>query len=645
MAQDLSDVYEAIRIAEKEERPDDVKALIKYLDTAAAAPAQETYDPREQKSLFYGAGAGAGAGIVGPALIKSGIASVKAGRIAPPPQMSVPHPNQMVSGVSAVDEAASKGLANEVSQQVRTSQRTMRTDAATDAMKALKAKGLPVNPNILAEMPTQVARPSGILLPVETAKNIETEEAARRALPKALPKDATLGQRAIAKMLPYGAKDIANFAKGVYDYKLPFVGGVGSLLGRGLAGAGAGMQGMDAYNRGVVQGDIPGAVISGVGSLGTAATLLPYAPAKVIGGGVGLSAEAINAYRDAMREGRIEHRAPEHPENATSLGDPYAAGGLVHLAEGGESPKPNANEAGAFVGYPQINKNRKIGSGTGFLDALVGAPPSRENVLDPSHASYMRGYEKGEPYGVASSAFQMGAPIAKGAMLAGTIARPSISEILSALRNRGGTAAATRLERAADLVPNLEHQFQPQALERAFTGDNAQAVMVMPPKNFEKYAAPIDTGYKSSVMETYGIGDPEKYGGYNNMPKGTYQNYIDYLGQFTRPGGGGLSDVPYLELGQELNSSFPAVLGHEGRHRTAALEKLGDQSTLVRMMPRAALREPFPRRSQEEYLNALVEQIGQKPLVKPQVYRDDAGKDVRRGLIELPEMFKKGGDV
>jgi hypothetical protein len=219
----------------------------------------------------------------------------------------------------------------------------------------------------------------------------------------------------------------------------------------------------------------------------------------------------------------------------------------------------------------------------------------------------------------------------------------TLVELLNLIKNKGGTAAAKRLEKAADLVPNLEHQYQPQALQRAFTGDNAQAVMVMNPKDFEKYAAPIDTGYKSSVMQTYGIGDPEKYGGYNAMPKGTYQDYLDYLGKFTRPDGGGLSDVPYLQLGQELNSSFPAVLGHEGRHRTAALEKLGDQSTLVRMMPRAALREPFPRRSQEEYLKALTEQIGQKPFVKPQVFKDDAGKDVRRGLIEFPEMFKKGG--
>ena len=697
-----------------------------------------TYDPRSLVPKAIGAGAGAVLGPVASAVAKSGVKQVQQGRVSPPPSISVPHPSEVTPGHTPY-----------------------------------KATGVSVEDSVSNWKSYNEAQ-------LEAAKKVRQESALHKKYPgftragpqleiPQLPANATWAQKAGSKMWPGAASDVANFAKGVSEYRLPLIGQVGPLVGHLVGGAATGAQAVDAYNRGLVQDDTTGGVISGIGAVGTGISTLPFPPVvRGIGAGVGLSAEAINAYRDAMREGRIEHGAPEHPENTTSIGDTYAQGGLVHLAgggqpnmqayapgasrgiapygfrhvenvsdvslpkgtgwmgalpnqtggisteisadsngsqyplinpnmnhqdinsllanqqptdemyrkaeqwakyrqtqgkgpfispvgevrwsapklaEGGQPPKPEANEGGAFIGYPQINKNRKIGSGTGFLDALVGAPPSRQNVLDPSHASYMEGYEKGEPYGIASSTLQMGAPIAKGAMLAGTIARPSISEMLNALRNSGGTATATRLERAADLVPNLEHQFQPQALERAFTGDNAQAVMVMPPKNFEKYAAPIDTGYKSSVMETYGIGDPEKYGGYNNMPKGTYQNYIDYLGQFTRPGGGGLSDVPYLQLGQELNSSFPAVLGHEGRHRTAALEKLGDQSTLVRMMPRAALREPFPRRSQEEYLNALVEQIGQKPLVKPQVYRDDAGKDVRRGLIELPEMFKKGGDV
>lgn len=814
---DLTQVYEALRVAEAEGRTDDVKKLIDYIDAVVAAPdtvaEEETYDPRELVSPTIPSAVSAAAGAVGPKIIESGIDQVKAGRAAAaakPPVSSVTVEGVPSSALADIEEATTKGLSNEVTQQTRTAQRAARTEQMEKILAELKAKGVPVNPKILAEMEAQYARPgSGILIPVERAREIAAQEAATS---KAAPK-ASLGQRAVSQWHnPTISSDIGNFAKGIYDFKLPFIGSVGPLLGRSLIGAGAGIQGTDAWNR-AIKGDVPGSVISTIGAAGTAANLLPHPAFKAIGTGVGLSAEAINAYRDAMREGRIEHHAPESYDNINPAGDTYAQGGLVHLsgggkpipnpedvqgtfsyapgyyaevadnivpegktagpndaarhmlaaadltrrignvplvgkhiagpvvkglgygheienyirgkfgdrpqtredmeqdlynnalgiqlgqnagsfqdivdkipgavnvrpyrkepgkayirnpqevgtpykpfgkfatgglaclALGGQPPKPDANEGGAFIGYPQINKNRKIGSGTGFIDALVGAPQSRENILNPSDYSYMEGYKKGEPYGIASGVFQMGAPIAKGVMLAGTMARPTISQILTSLRNRGGVAESQRLERAADLVPNLEHQFQSQALERAFTGDNAQAVMVMNPKDFEKYAAPIDTGYKSSVMQTYGIGDPEKYGGYNAMPKGTYQDYIEYLGKFTRPGGGGLSDVPYLQLGQELNSSFPAVLGHEGRHRTAALEKLGDQSTLVRMMPRAALREPFPRRSQEEYLKALTEQIGQKPFVKPQKYMDDQGKDVRRGLIELPELFKKGGDV
>jgi hypothetical protein len=40
-----------------------------------------------------------------------------------------------------------------------------------------------------------------------------------------------------------------------------------------------------------------------------------------------------------MRRGQIEHGAPENPENTTSIGDPYAQGGLVHLAGGGDVTK------------------------------------------------------------------------------------------------------------------------------------------------------------------------------------------------------------------------------------------------------------------------------------------------------------------
>jgi len=208
-----------------------------------------------------------------------------------------------------------------------------------------------------------------------------------------------------------------------------------------------------------------------------------------------------------------------------------------------------------------------------------------------------------------------------------------LAELMQLVKQQGGSGAAKRLERAADLVPNLENKFQPQALKSAFTGDNASAVMVMPPNDFQKFATPLPTHHK-------------EWGGFT-MPdgsKGDYQDYLNLLGQYSKQGG--LESVPYLQLDQKTGSYFPNIAGHEGRNRSDALAKLGDQSSLVQMMPRANLRESLPRRSQEEYLDALHEKIGSKPMVTPEPdFNPETGKDISRGLIQLPEMFAKGGSI
>jgi hypothetical protein len=96
---------------------------------------------------------------------------------------------------------------------------------------------------------------------------------------------------------------------------------------RVIGGAGAGLQLSDAYNR-FKAGDYPGAAIGTVGGLGSAAALIPHPIARVLGSGVGLSAEALNLYRDYQKEN------PDMPPGET---EPIARahGGLVHLAEGG----------------------------------------------------------------------------------------------------------------------------------------------------------------------------------------------------------------------------------------------------------------------------------------------------------------------
>jgi len=310
MARDFSDIYEAIKVADAEGRSDDVAKLTSYLEAESAKPQEgsetKTYDPRELASPAIPAAVGAGAGAVARPMVESGIKAVQQGRAGTTGSLSRgPIVGELPEGHTPFNP------------------RGRSVESSLENWKNYNEAQLEAAKKVRQESKLHKKYPGFTRAGAESAV-------------EALPKNATIGERIAAKIAPGGLSDVANFARGVYDYKLPFIGGIGSLLGRGLVGAGAGMQATDAYNRGVVQGDIPGAVISGVGALGTAANLLPYPPVKAIGTGVGLSAEAINAYRDAMARGQIEHGAPQTYENTDPMGGQYAQGGLVCLAEGGQ---------------------------------------------------------------------------------------------------------------------------------------------------------------------------------------------------------------------------------------------------------------------------------------------------------------------
>jgi hypothetical protein len=184
-----------------------------------------------------------------------------------------------------------------------------------------------------------------------------------------------------------------------------------------------------------------------------------------------------------------------------------------------------------------------------------------------------------------------------------------------------GKYGAERVEKAADLVPNLEKQYDEHALYRAFIGDgdNAAGLMVMNPRSFESYSAPLWDEYV----------EPQ---------------YIHELAKIARQKG--FEDVPYLMLGRKESEYLPRELqelyiaGHEGRHRTRALDKLGDESTLIRMIPRSSMREHLPRRSQEEYIDALNKELGLYPLVRPEQDTEEV-----RSLVRLPKVFAKGGSA
>jgi len=146
-------------------------------------------------------------------------------------------------------------------------------------------------------------------------------EAARRA--QALGQGVPMGERIMSK-LPAPAQSAGRFLGGMTQS------GVAPWLGRGLAGAGTGFQGADAYNR-FQQGDIPGAAISGLGALGSAASFFPHPVTRLGGAAVGIGAEALNMYLDQLKQ-KINQPAPTEAPVQAPLSAPAPQG----MAKGGE---------------------------------------------------------------------------------------------------------------------------------------------------------------------------------------------------------------------------------------------------------------------------------------------------------------------
>jgi hypothetical protein len=217
------------------------------------------------------------------------------------------------------------------------------------------------------------------------------------------------------------------------------------------------------------------------------------------------------------------------------------------------------------------------------------------------------------------------------------IMKPSaLTELRKIVQQEKGDYGSRRLERAADEIPNLEKLYSDRALREVFTGDNARALMTMNPADFEKYSVPLINRTKSWPGST-----PNK----ENLPTDEYVKYLTSLDRF--------DDVPFLTINKEEQGLplTPFISGHEGRHRSRALTGRGEQSGLVQLLPRAELREPFPRRSQQQYIDALREELEMTGnMVLPEkMFADDGSlgfdKPIIRPAIKLPDIYAKGGAV
>ena len=158
------------------------------------------------------------------------------------------------------------------------------------------------------------------MLELEAAKKAED---ARRA--------AALAPKGIMAKMPESVQAAGRFASGAAQS------GVVPWLGRALAGAGTGFQGADAYNR-LQQGDYPGAAISGLGALGSAASFIPHPATRYGGAALGVGAEALNMYLDKLKQ-----QAEQPPVQA-----PAPAGNLPQMAKGGDVVKAVKSAAKKF---------------------------------------------------------------------------------------------------------------------------------------------------------------------------------------------------------------------------------------------------------------------------------------------------------
>lgn len=136
-------------------------------------------------------------------------------------------------------------------------------------------------------------------------------------------------------------------------------------------------------------------------------------------------------------------------------------------------------QGGAYVGYPQITRNRQQGGyAEGFLSSAAGMPQNPNmSVLDPNQAAYLEGRQAGEPVNIAAMTVPLGIGVARNpSMLARAVSPLSRPQTLTeatvtaeglprTLANISGNPAAEMmaLERyRAAASPNMQNVTQRQ---------------------------------------------------------------------------------------------------------------------------------------------------------------------------------------
>jgi hypothetical protein len=307
-----------------------------------------------QVNPLYGVVGGAFAGqAIGPAANKAAesfqknraarkSASVPTASGAAPAGGLVPTPDQHTRIIQGgVDETGTTGRARQQGYNERTAAQSLERQAAEKNMQDLARRRIITGESPLTKIAAPTSTPSGIIVPGSAVYE------APAAAPVAKP--PTMASR-IGASFPQPIQKLGSAIGGFGQDLGAAIGGaaqagVTPYIGRALAGAGAGFQGADVYNR-LQQGDVPGAAISGLGTLGSLAAFVPTPVTRVGGTAVGVGAELLNQYLDSLKQKVNTMGQPPQQQAPQQQPMPQMArGGLVHLKKGGQ---PELGEARAY---------------------------------------------------------------------------------------------------------------------------------------------------------------------------------------------------------------------------------------------------------------------------------------------------------
>jgi len=190
--------------------------------------------------------------------------------------------------------------------------------------------------------------------------------------------------------------------------------------------------------------------------------------------------------------------------------------------------------------------------------------------------------------------------------------------------DKSGVYGQQRVQRAADEIPNLEKLYQEKALRDAFLSNN-KALMTMNPKDFEKFAPSLDKYIQSLAASP------------NAARFSSFDDYVAHLSKV-----GAFNEVPRLTIAApKMLGGVPEITSHEGRHRSRALAKTGNERSLVSLADNPDMSAglvPWEQKmfgSQEENITSLRDALGNR-MVIPQ-----GGRVIQ----QLPDVYASGGAV